>query len=36
MPVYSLLRLTLFVVLAIVISSAVGLFTYMVVSMLGE
>ncbi len=36
MPVYSLLRLTLFVVLAIVISSAVGLFTYMVVSALGE
>jgi hypothetical protein len=36
MPDYSLLRLSLYVVIAIVTCSAVGLFTYAVVSMLGE
>lgn len=33
---YSLLRLSLYVVIAIVTCSAVGLFTYTVVSMLGN
>ncbi|PYG49218.1 hypothetical protein DEU53_104177 [Pantoea sp. AG1095] len=33
---YSLLRLSLYVVIAIVTCSAVGLFTYAVVSMLGN
>lgn len=33
---YSLLRLSLYVVIAIVACSAVGLFTYAVVSMLGN
>ena len=36
MPDYSLLRLSLYVLIAIVTCSAVGLFTYAVVSMLGE
>jgi len=33
---YSLLRLSLYVVIAIVTCSAIGLFTYAVVSMLGN
>ena len=33
---YSLIRLSLFIVLAIVASTAVGLFTYLVVSTLAE
>lgn len=36
MPGYSLFRLSLYVVFAIVTCSAAGLFTYVVVSMLGE
>ncbi|PIF14949.1 hypothetical protein SAMN06273570_4843 [Candidatus Pantoea floridensis] len=36
MPVYSLFRISLYVVLAIITCSAVGLFTYAVVSMLGN
>lgn len=33
---YSLIRLSLFIVLAIIASTAVGLFTYLVVSTLAE